>query len=114
MAERTRQIQEETENPKELRRKLGAWLKNQREAAGLTQADLADQLGLRYYSFVSQVENGAGRIPQDLYRPWALALGSKTDEFAFNVLMYLEPGLYSLLNHFHSRAVHKEPGDRGS
>ena len=40
---------------KSLRREAGRWLKGAREAAGLTQADLALRLGLRYYTFVSQV-----------------------------------------------------------
>lgn len=40
---------------KSLRREAGRWLKSAREAAGLTQADLALRLGLRYYTFVSQV-----------------------------------------------------------
>ncbi|NBC32814.1 MAG: helix-turn-helix domain-containing protein, partial [Alphaproteobacteria bacterium] len=63
-----------SEAGKALRWRLGRWLKQQREAAGLTQADLAERLGLRYYSFISQVEGGYGRIPQALYIAWADAL----------------------------------------
>ena len=48
---------------KTLRREAGRWLKTAREAAGLTQAELAEKTGLRYYTFVSQVENGLGRVP---------------------------------------------------
>ncbi|MEM7497221.1 MAG: helix-turn-helix transcriptional regulator [Pseudomonadota bacterium] len=82
---------------KELRRRLGRWLKERREDRGLTQADLAERLGLRYYSFVSQVENGLGRIPQDLYAPWADALDIDGRVFAWTVLAHLEPGLYDML-----------------
>ncbi|MEO1598975.1 MAG: helix-turn-helix transcriptional regulator [Pseudomonadota bacterium] len=82
---------------KELRRRLGRVLKKRREERGLTQADLADALGLRYYSFVSQVENGLGRIPQDLYAPWSKAIGMDPSEFGWLVLAHLEPGLYPLI-----------------
>jgi DNA-binding XRE family transcriptional regulator len=48
---------------KNLRQEAGRWLKAAREAAGLTQAELAQRVGLRYYTFVSQVESGLGRVP---------------------------------------------------
>ncbi|MEM8596105.1 MAG: helix-turn-helix transcriptional regulator [Pseudomonadota bacterium] len=82
---------------KDLRRQLGRWLKERRESRGMTQADLAEKLGLRYYSFVSQVENGLGRIPQDLYAPWAEAIDIDRSTFGWTVLAHLEPGLYRLL-----------------
>ena len=37
---------------KSLRQEAGRWLKAGREAAGLTQAELAERVGLRYYTFV--------------------------------------------------------------
>ncbi len=102
MAERIRQStpradMTQADMTKELRRHLGRWLKHGREAAGLTQAELAERLGLRYYSFISQVENGIGRIPQDLYAPWAAALGLEPRTFALTVLEHIEPGLYTLI-----------------
>ncbi len=97
MAERTARTEPQADMTKELRRRLGRWLKQQRESAGLTQADLAERLGLRYYSFVSQVENGIGRIPQDLYAPWARALAIDGREFAMTVLAHMEPGLHELI-----------------
>ena len=59
---------------KALRRKAGQWLKAGREAAGLTQAELAEKVGLRYYTFVSQVESGLGRVPIEAQGAWAAAL----------------------------------------
>ncbi len=97
MAERIEQAQPSADRSKELRRELGAWLKQGREASGLTQAELAERLGLRYYSFVSQVENGIGRIPQDLYAPWAEALGLDAKSFALTVLEHIEPGLHAMV-----------------
>ncbi len=97
MAERIKKIDEPFDDPKQLRRALGAWLKERREQAGLTQADLAERLGLKYYSFISQVENGIGRIPQDVYAPWAAALEIAPRDFAATVIRHLEPGLHRML-----------------
>lgn len=82
---------------RELRRQMGRVLKGWREARGFTQADLAADLGLKYYSFVSQVENGIGRIPQDLYVPWADALDVDRATFCWTVLQHIEPELYAVL-----------------
>src|SRR5690606_318265 len=45
---------------KELRKQAGNWLKELRGQAGLSQVDLARILGFKYYTFISQVENGFG------------------------------------------------------
>ena len=82
---------------RESRRELGRQLKAWRESKGLTQADLAADLGLKYYSFISQVENGIGRIPQDLYLPWADALSVDRSTFCWKVLEHIEPSLYAQL-----------------
>ena len=94
---------------KELRRQAGQWLKGAREAAGLTQAELAERVGLRYYTFVSQVESGLGRVPIDLQAAWAQAIGHDPQPFAKRLLEFYEPELFRLL--FASaaapRAAHK-------
>jgi transcriptional regulator with XRE-family HTH domain len=82
---------------KELRKRAGQWLKGAREAAGLTQAELAERVGLRYYTFVSQVESGLGRVPIDLQAAWATALGEDPQGFAKHLLGFYEPELYRLL-----------------
>ncbi|MEM1160988.1 MAG: helix-turn-helix transcriptional regulator [Pseudomonadota bacterium] len=82
---------------KDLRRRLGRWLKLRREEKGMTQAELAEALNLRYYSFISQVENGVGRIPQELYPLWSKALNVKEEDFAWVLLAHLEPGLFRML-----------------
>src|SRR5215207_201065 len=60
---------------KELRKKAGTWLKAKRQEAGLSQMDLAQKLGFKYYTFISQVENGFGRVPSESMEAWGLALG---------------------------------------
>jgi transcriptional regulator with XRE-family HTH domain len=82
---------------KGLRQEAGRWLKAGREAAGLTQADLAARVGLRYYTFVSQVESGLGRVPIETQGAWADAIGVDQAEFARTLLHYYEPELYRLL-----------------
>jgi transcriptional regulator with XRE-family HTH domain len=82
---------------KELRKQAGSWLQEMRKAAGLSQVDLAARLGLRYYTFVSQVENGFGRVPTESMERWALALGIAPAEFARRLLVYYDPELYRLL-----------------
>ena len=80
-----------------LRQQAGRWLKDARETAGLTQAGLAERVGLRYYTFVSQVESGLGRLPIETQGAWAEALGLEPGEFAKVLLRYYEPELYRLL-----------------
>jgi transcriptional regulator with XRE-family HTH domain len=80
-----------------LRQEAGQWLRRRREAAGLTQAALAERVGLRYYTFVSQVESGLGRVPVEAQAAWAEALGLDPCEFARTLLAYYEPELNRLL-----------------
>jgi transcriptional regulator with XRE-family HTH domain len=82
---------------KRLRQQAGRWLKAAREAAGLTQAELAERVGLRYYTFVSQVESGLGRLPIETQGSWAAALGRDPGEFARTLLAWYEPELHRLL-----------------
>lgn len=82
---------------KQLRREAGSWLRALRGEAGLSQVELAEKLGLKYYTFVSQVENGFGRVPIESMEAWANALGTNPSQFAKNLIKYYEPELYRLL-----------------
>jgi len=64
---------------------------------GHTQAELAEKVGLRYYTFVSQVESGLGRLPIETQGAWAAALGLEPGDFARTLLAWYEPELYRLL-----------------
>lgn len=81
----------------ELRKAAGEWLKGLREARGLSQTELAERVGVDYYSFISQIENGRGRIPSARYAKWADALGLPRREFVRNILKYYDPTVYDLL-----------------
>ncbi len=85
------------EEAKEQRAALGVWLKELREKAGLSQRELADRLSLDYYTFISQLENGRGRIPVHRYAEWAVALEQDPQSFVKKLLSYYEPTTYKIL-----------------
>jgi transcriptional regulator with XRE-family HTH domain len=91
------QIAKAETQSKQLRKQAGAWLKEQRGRAGLSQIQLADVLGFKYYTFISQVENGFGRVPVESMEAWANAIGVDPRQFAKHLLSYYEPELYRLL-----------------
>jgi transcriptional regulator with XRE-family HTH domain len=68
-----------------------------RREAGLSQMALADILGLKYYTFISQVENGFGRVPTESMEAWARALRVDPCAFAQKLVSYYEPELHRLL-----------------
>ena len=82
---------------KELRKGAGTWLKQRRQAVGLSQIELAGKLGFKYYTFISQVENGFGRVPSESMEAWAAALELPAGEFARHLLSYYDPDLHRLL-----------------
>jgi transcriptional regulator with XRE-family HTH domain len=86
-----------TPNAKQLRKDAGTWLKELRQRAGLSQIELAARLELKYYTFISQVETGYGRVPTETMEAWANALGVKPAEFARRLLSFYDPDLYKLL-----------------
>jgi transcriptional regulator with XRE-family HTH domain len=81
----------------DLRREGGRWLKELRETAGLSQRQLAAQVGADYYTFISQLETGRGRIPPDRYLDWAKALNVPSKQFVQHVLQYYDPITYGIL-----------------
>jgi len=91
------QFVRKTPAAKELRRKAGTWLKELRARAGLSQIELAEQLNLKYYTFVAQVENGFGRVPTESMEAWGRALGMEPSAFARRLLSYYDPELHRLL-----------------
>jgi len=74
-----------------LRADAGDYIKKLRIAAELTQRKLSDQLGLEYYTFISQLECGQGRLPPKLWVQTAKALGQDPKEFSLKMLSYYDP-----------------------
>jgi transcriptional regulator with XRE-family HTH domain len=83
---------------RELRKKAGIWLRTRREDLGLSQRVLADRVNMEYYTFISQIESGKGRVPADRLRHWAEALEVDPKEFALTLMQYYDPHTYSLIH----------------
>jgi transcriptional regulator with XRE-family HTH domain len=81
----------------ELRRVAGEWLRKLREQRGLSQRDLAKLVGAEYYTFISQLEMGRGRVPPDRYKVWADALRVTPKTFVKTLLRYYDPITYNIL-----------------
>ena len=75
----------------------GQWLKELREARGLSQRQLAYKVGVEYYTFISQLECGHGRIPPDRYRMWAAALDIEASYFVRLLMHFYDPVTYQIL-----------------
>jgi cytoskeletal protein RodZ len=85
------------EDAKRLRKLVGEYLRASREVQGLTQRELAEKLNLNYYTFISQLESGSGRVPPHLYIQYAEALHIDTQEFTKVMLRHYDPFTYQAL-----------------
>jgi len=81
----------------ELRRVLGCWLKELRESRGLSQRELAEKVGVEYYTIISQSESGLGRIPPRRHIVWAKALAVTPWEFVDKLMRCYDPAIHRLL-----------------
>ena len=86
-----------TKLTKKLRNQAGFWLRELREKRGLSQRELAKKVGAEYYTFISQLENGRGRIPPDRYLVWAGALGVEPRAFVRTLMSYYDPVTYKII-----------------
>jgi transcriptional regulator with XRE-family HTH domain len=93
----------------DLRREAGRWLKERREARGLSQYQLAELIQVEYHTYVSQLETGRGRVPPDKYEIWAQALGIDARDFVLALLPYYDPVTYKILFST-DNGVHQAPG----
>ncbi len=84
-------------NTSELRKKAGIWLRNRRCELGLSQRELACRVNMEYYTFISQIEAGRGRVPSDRLRDWAEALEMEPREFAINLMKYYDPLTFDMI-----------------
>src|SRR5262245_37227717 len=95
------------ERSRQLRREAGRWLRELREQRGLSQSELAQRVGVEYYTLISQLEHGRGRIAPEAYLGWADALGVDPREFVRRLISYYDPVIYEILFASESR---KRPG----
>jgi transcriptional regulator with XRE-family HTH domain len=79
------------------RANAGEYFQKLRNAKGYTQRDISEILGLKYYTFISQVENGQGRLPPYLWVKAAKALDVNVKEFALCMLHYYDPHAWAAI-----------------
>jgi transcriptional regulator with XRE-family HTH domain len=82
---------------RKLRSQAGLWLRELREKRGLSQRELARKVGAQYYTFISQLEKGRGRVPPDRYLLWADALGIAPRDFVRELMSYYDPVTYDIM-----------------
>ncbi len=87
----------ELDTASELRKKAGAWLRARRCELGLSQRELAYRVNMEYYTFISQIEAGRGRVPSERLSDWADALEMAPREFAINLMKYYDPHTYNMV-----------------
>jgi transcriptional regulator with XRE-family HTH domain len=88
---------QELNSTSQLRKKAGAWLRARRCELGLSQRELACRVNMEYYTFISQIEAGRGRVPADRLRDWSVALEMAPREFAINLMKYYDPHTYEMV-----------------
>lgn len=81
----------------QLRQEAGKLVRKYREAAGLSQRELAGRVGMEYYTFISQIEAGRGRVPPMQIRPLAEALGVPVKQFAIELMRFYDPVNYDII-----------------
>lgn len=79
------------------RAEAGRWLRVKREAAGLTQRELAIKVGALYYTYISQIELGQGKIIPERWPAWAAALDVHPRIFSMKMLQSYEPCAYKMI-----------------
>lgn len=82
---------------KMLRKRAGKYIKERREDLKMTQVQLADRVGIKYFTFVSQVERGDTRVPPESLHKWAAALDLPIAEFSKKLLSYYDPYTYAAI-----------------
>jgi len=81
----------------QLKSELGQYIRNAREKRGMTQAELAREVGIEYYTAISAIEVGRNTVPPERYLDFAKALGIPYAEFAKKVLRLTNPWAYEMI-----------------
>lgn len=79
------------------KQKFGAWLEGKRNAVGLTQGALAEEIGLPNASFVAALESGQRRIPAARLEAYADAINVRPVELAWKSVEGHDLALFNAL-----------------
>ena len=80
----------------EYRRKVGLFIKDHREALGLTQRELGEQVGV-INTAISAIELGRNPIPPERFEAFATALKVDPKAFGEFLLEWTNPWLFTLI-----------------
>ena len=58
---------------------------------------MASELNIEYYTFISQIEAGRGRVPPERYEDWARVVGMPLRRFVKQLISYYDPITYHFL-----------------
>jgi transcriptional regulator with XRE-family HTH domain len=72
-------------------------LRARRCELGLSQRELAQRVNIEYYTFISQIEAGRGRVPADRLKDWSTALEMDPKEFAISIMKYYDPYTFEMI-----------------
>jgi transcriptional regulator with XRE-family HTH domain len=72
---------------RKLHKQAGCWLRELREERGLSQRELAQKVGAEYYTLISQLAHGYGRIPPNRCLAWTNALAVEPQVFVRRLMM---------------------------
>jgi transcriptional regulator with XRE-family HTH domain len=97
MLQEVPQKSQEENSSAELRKKAGIWLRDRRCKLGLSQRELAGRVNMEYYTFISQIESGRGRVPSDRLRDWSVALEMDPKEFAITMMKYYDQHSFDMI-----------------
>ena len=75
----------------------GAWIRDARISAGVSQSQLLAKLDSKNPTLVSYVENGRGRLTPQFYEAWGRAVGIDPKEVARTMIGFYTPFLYEPL-----------------
>jgi transcriptional regulator with XRE-family HTH domain len=95
------------EEARRLRKAAGEYIKSLREERGMTQLKLAQTLGYSWYSYVSQIESGANRVPSESMEDWARVLDVDAEDFAVRLLSFYDPFMFKVLKRRLARGKNK-------
>lgn len=77
--------------------RAGRFLRQLRKNAAKTQREAAKDIGLDYYTFISQVETGHSRLPAEMWEAVAKSYAVSPQGLAKNLLKFYDPCTYKIL-----------------
>lgn len=85
------------EDARKRRKEAGKILRNRRLELEKTQREVAKEVGIEYYTMVSQIETGTVRLPPDMMEDYARCLQMDPSDLTKKMMYYYDPVTWKLL-----------------